>query len=259
MNWALGQPVSKSSAKFVLVVMANHAGTDMTCWPSNKSLTEATGQDIKTVEAGLRRLREEGYVTDTGERRGQTGQVIVYRLNTPEFGGVKPVAKTPEIPSKPPKNGGVVDSGKTPVFPDNTPVFPIKDPQISHETPPKTGDGTIKEPSRNHQEPKDKSSDLFGGLLAEVDPIVMADFKTLRAKQKAPITETAINGIAREARKANLTLTEALRMCCERSWRGFEAKWLEPKNPTAQPRNGSRHAGFDQRNYEGSHDGSIPA
>lgn len=257
MNWALGQPVSKSSAKFVLVVMANHAGTDMTCWPSNRSLTEATGQDIKTVEAGLRRLREEGYISDTGERRGQTGQVIVYRLNTPEFGGVKPLAKTPEFPAKTPKNGGVVESGKTPVFPDNTPVFPVKDPRISHETPPKTGDGTIKEPSRNHQEPKDKSDD-FADLLIGVEPQVLMDWKALRKQKKATVTRTALQGIAREAMKAGYSMNAALQTCCSRGWIGFNADWVAGKT-SAQPRNGSRHAGFDQRNYEGSHDGSIPA
>jgi DNA-binding transcriptional ArsR family regulator len=213
-NWALEQPVSKSSAKFVLVAMANLAGADMTCWPSYKHLTSATAQDIKTVQAGLRRLREDGYITDTGERKGSTGQVIVYRLNTPEFGGVRPLPKTPEIPTKTPENGGVSEASKTPVFPDKTPVFPAKDPQISHERPPKTGDGTTKDTSRTPQEPKEEGADFFGGPFADVDPKVLADFKKLRTKLKAPLTDTAVAGLVREARKAGMTLTAVMRLCC---------------------------------------------
>jgi len=33
-------------------------------------------------------------------------------------------------------------------------------------------------------------------------------------------------GIEREAVKAGLSLEDALRTCCERSWRGFKADWL---------------------------------
>jgi uncharacterized protein YdaU (DUF1376 family) len=65
-------------------------------------------------------------------------------------------------------------------------------------------------------------------MLSEVDPQVAADFVAIRAKQKAPITQTAIDGIAREAGKAGLTLEGALRICCERSWRGFKAEWVTP-------------------------------
>ncbi|MFS2047525.1 helix-turn-helix domain-containing protein [Variovorax sp. Varisp41] len=258
-NWALGQPVSKSSAKFVLVAMANLAGADMTCWPSYKHLTSATAQDIKTVQAGLRRLRDDGYITDTGERKGSTGQVIVYRLNTPEFGGVRPMEKTPEIPSKSPENGVVSVAPKTPVFPVKTPVFPTQDPQISHETPPKTGVGTIKDTSRTPKEPKEESADFFGGPFTDVDPKVLADFRKLRTKLKAPLTDTAVAGLVREAKKAGMTLTDVMRMCCERSWRGFNAEWVASGGKQDRSNQPSRHTGFDQRNYEGEPDGSIPA
>jgi hypothetical protein len=49
----------------------------------------------------------------------------------------------------------------------------------------------------------------------------------LRNKQKAAITKTAIEGIEREAAKAGLSLGDALRMCCERGWRGFKAEWVQ--------------------------------
>jgi hypothetical protein len=63
-------------------------------------------------------------------------------------------------------------------------------------------------------------------LFPSVDPVVVADFKRLRAKKKAPITLTAVEGIKREAAKAGYTLEQALRTCCERGWTGFKAEWV---------------------------------
>lgn len=64
---------------------------------------------------------------------------------------------------------------------------------------------------------------------------VWEDFSALRTKRRAPITETALKGIQREAEKAGITLEEALSTCCERGWQGFKAEWyrrekLEQKN-----------------------------
>lgn len=64
---------------------------------------------------------------------------------------------------------------------------------------------------------------------------VWTDFCALRNKRRAPITETALKGIQREAEKAGITLEEALSTCCERGWQGFKAEWyrrekLEQKN-----------------------------
>ena len=143
-SWALGCKVDRSSTKFVLVALCNYANEFGECYPSAKQLSDDTAQDIKTVEANLKRLRDLGLLFDTGMRRGATKQVIVYRIN-PE--GLPAKLVDGETPPK-------TDDLNTPVFPDNTPVFPVKDPRFSRETPPKTGDGTVKEPSRNRQEDK---------------------------------------------------------------------------------------------------------
>lgn len=81
-TWALKQPIAQSSAKFVLVVLADAATCDtQLSFPSVSYLAEATGQDRKTVLANLRRLQDMGYIQDTGQRRGETKQIVVYRLN----------------------------------------------------------------------------------------------------------------------------------------------------------------------------------
>lgn len=53
------------------------------------------------------------------------------------------------------------------------------------------------------------------------------DFLVLRKSKKLPVTQTAFDGIAREAKKANKSLPEVIQICCERGWGGFKAEWLQ--------------------------------
>ena len=246
----------KSSAKFVLVAMADRVnGAGMVCWPSSADLTKRTCQDVKTVQAGLRRLREAGFIEDTGERRGSTGQVIVYRLTTPKNGVVPLLDNTPENGCiedlNTPKCGGVLETSNTPVFPDNTPVFPIKDPQISHIRPPKTGDGTSKEPVI---EPvKNKGEGATAPTLAGVSDSLLKDYMAVRkAKHAGPLTPTAVKALAREAHAAGLTLEQAVTACCEFGWQGFNAGWYANRTTTktvTTQRQPSRHGGLATLKY----------
>lgn len=159
-SWALAQPIKHSTAKFVLVVLANCAdGRHFLAWPSTAYLAETTGQDRKTVLENLKRLREMGYIEDTGERKGGTGQVIVYRLKSPETGTVFATnlgnaddENNPEIGTvKRSQKRNSLKSETVPFFPSNSPNFPAKQSQFSHETVPKSGHGTVMEPSLNRQ------------------------------------------------------------------------------------------------------------
>lgn len=71
-------------------------------------------------------------------------------------------------------------------------------------------------------------------LLAEgIDEQIASDFIAIRKAKNAPLTQTALDGIKREANKAKLTLENALRICIERNWQGFSASWLfESHNQT---------------------------
>jgi uncharacterized protein YdaU (DUF1376 family) len=55
---------------------------------------------------------------------------------------------------------------------------------------------------------------------------VWEDFVQQRKAKKAAITETALKGIEREARKANISLNDALQEICARGWTGFKAEWV---------------------------------
>jgi len=63
-----------------------------------------------------------------------------------------------------------------------------------------------------------------------VTDTVWQDWVKLRKEKRAAVTQTAINGIEREAEKAGVSLQVALETCCERGWTGFKADWLTNKS-----------------------------
>lgn len=60
-----------------------------------------------------------------------------------------------------------------------------------------------------------------------------SDWLQTRKAKKLPLTQTALDGIRREAEKAGLSLDQAIAVCCERGWAGFKASWYE-KDKTEQ-------------------------
>lgn len=61
----------------------------------------------------------------------------------------------------------------------------------------------------------------------DVEEQVWNDWLATRKVKKAPVTQTALDGIHREAQKAGLTLEAALQTMCERGWQGFKAEWIQ--------------------------------
>ncbi len=66
----------------------------------------------------------------------------------------------------------------------------------------------------------------------DVSESVWQDFLAVRQAKRAPLTNTALDNIRREAGKAGMTLQAALAMCCARGWSGFNASWEGVKNFT---------------------------
>jgi len=58
---------------------------------------------------------------------------------------------------------------------------------------------------------------------------VWQDFQKLRKTKKAPLTETSLAVIKREAEKAGWSVDAALQECCARGWQSFKADWVVAK------------------------------
>jgi hypothetical protein len=80
--WAFKSDVKPSSVKFTLVALCECANYQTgKIFPSIKHLCQITGQDRKTVISNIGKLVAEGWIDETGERVGRTGQIKVYQAN----------------------------------------------------------------------------------------------------------------------------------------------------------------------------------
>lgn len=89
----------------------------------------------------------------------------------------------------------------------------------------------ILETEREGETEKETKKALKSAPPDGVSDSLWNDFLAIRKAKKLPVTDTAIQGLKREAASAGKTLSEALTICCERGWGGFNAKWLEKDLP----------------------------
>jgi uncharacterized protein YdaU (DUF1376 family) len=96
-------------------------------------------------------------------------------------------------------------------------------PEARVSIPSKEEIDTPPTPSRGRQ---GKGSFVSVDRPENVPDEVWSEFIALRRAKRAPLTETAIVGIEREAAKAGWTLADALGECTQRGWQGFKAAWV---------------------------------
>lgn len=80
LTWAMQTTTGSASKKLILLTLANFANEAGEAYPSYETLCGITELNRKTVAAALAALVADGLICDSGERRGATKQVIVYRL-----------------------------------------------------------------------------------------------------------------------------------------------------------------------------------
>jgi hypothetical protein len=246
MRWALDQAVEPALTKFCLIAMAdcvNAEGAEVLCWPSYAHIARRTGMNSKTVEASVYRLKQLGYIVDTGRRAGDTGKVVIYRLNDPKTGAIQPGPQTPNAngtrPLNDPNSGVIGTSEGSRVIPPNPASNPPKNggqsPQKVEVTTPKAGDGISKGTRKGTR----KEPGIGVAAVSGVAPKLLADWLVVRKDKKAgTLTETAVAGLAREAAKAGLTVEEAVRYCIEANWISFTASFYANREGRALTQTG---------------------
>lgn len=202
-TWAMKRQGLRSSEKFVLVCLANYADESFFCYPSVAALESATSQDRKTVLANLGRLTEAGLIMDTGDRKGVTRSIPVYRL-----------VLEPAISLRSAENGTPLPEGvkQSQFSAEAVPVFPISGPKNGtriHQDTKGTQPQGASDPA-NHLTPKTPRSSKGRGVSTEplppAPPWVPAEpwagFVEFRQRSKKPLT----------ARGASLTFRELERL-----------------------------------------------
>lgn len=112
----------------------------------------------------------------------------------------------------------------------------------------------VNTPSNEGVAPRKRSTTAT--LAARPDDVsepVWQDFQRLRREKRAPLTDTALAGVRREADKAGVPMEVALSYCCEAGWQGFNAGWYADRQGkrTAAAPNNTRYAAAAATIYDG--------
>ena len=109
--------------------------------------------------------------------------------------------------------------------PKKTQTKPTTNPNITQNNP-------KQEPlTTNHKPINNITTATSVAIPFGVTDTVWKDFVQQRKAKKVAVTETAIKGIDREARKAGISLNEALQTICSRGWTGFKSEWIQKDQP----------------------------
>lgn len=199
--------------KAVLISLADQANDDGYCWPSVKTISMRTCLSERAVQGAIRWLQE---VRLLGSSK-RSGTSTVYQLT--------PAAYAPPQEMHP-ADAAPRGAGNAP-----------PPPQMLHPTPADAAPKPSMNHQLNHQEPIPPRAKKSPGVVKPdgVTDQTWADWLQLRKSHKATVTQTAVDGIAREAAKAGYTLEAALQVCCTNGWRGFKAEWVMPRQQGALP------------------------
>ena len=197
--WAFKVNVKPSAVKFTLIALCECANYKTgKIFPSIEHLAEITGQDRKTIIANVAKLEAMGLIRDTGERGGRTKQIKVYEA------AVGTVPKTEQLQKR------------------NSSVSPSKQSQKRDTEP-------SREPSVVKAKALPTTRAVVPAMPEGVQLNVWNDFLELRKAKRAPLSNTALAAIDREAAQAGWSINDALAECAARGWQSFKADWVKEK------------------------------
>lgn len=218
--WAAEQRTGSSSASLVLMALASYADDHGRCWPAQTTIADRTYLTRETVNRTMKLLEKSGFIKKEGkayilnlegviiDHSARENDVILDHSSvTLDHTGDNSGCDLKSQECDPRSQG--CDLKSQPSEPVNKPVNePIRKSEA--KKPVKV--------SRETRQPIAKPD--------EVCVEVWDDFIRLRNSKRAPLTQTALDGICREAEKAGWPLEYALRECCTRGWQGFKAEWV---------------------------------
>jgi len=98
------------------------------------------------------------------------------------------------------------------------------------------------------EEEKENNFDFRKSLFELVqDEQLVNDFLIVRKNKKSSNTETAFNGLIKKITQANISVKDAIKICVEKSWAGFDGEWLAKSGITVPSSSNEKQIEF----YEG--------
>ena len=196
MNCEVGNP----ARKLVLLKLADNANDDGICFPSYQYIADKCEMTRRSAISHIEYLIKMGLVSKK-ERKNKDGSISnLYFLHLEQ--GSENFAL----------GGENISLGSENFAPGGSENI---SPRTSHSLEP------VNEPKKTTQ--KSESEILleqFGitGQLAK-------DFIAHRKAKKGVINQTQLNRLQKQADKAGISICEAVEICIERNWQGFNASW----------------------------------
>ncbi len=196
MNCKVGNP----ARKLVLLKLADNANDDGICFPSYQYIADKCEMSKRSAISHIDDLIKMGFVTKKA-RKIKMVQVQIYIFYTLSRGGEKsaPGGENISLGSENFALGGSENIS----------------PRTSHSLEP------VNEPKKTTQKSESEMLlEQFGitGQLAK-------DFIAHRKAKKGVINQTQLNRLQKQADKAGISICEAVEICIERNWQGFNASW----------------------------------
>lgn len=197
---------------------------------------QALGYDDGNADLMLNELAKAGFIERYEVEGAKVIQILAFNKHqTPhvrEAASELPTkceSTTKAVPST--NKGGAEPSPRSPDSPFPLPDTPYLIPDTKVESTPRKRDATKKP---QIEKPDDVSSQVW------------QDFQRLRREKRAPLTDTAMAGIRREAVKAGVSMDAALACCCEAGWQGFNAGWYANRCAAADGRAASSETAYQR-------------
>ena len=177
--------------KLALLALADWANDDGLAWPSIKQIADKTGCGERTVQRAFRTAETMGILT----RTEVAGKGCRYNIHPRHTG--TPATQAPP-PQRHPTPASVAPNTPRHTIKDKANALPIK--RVKHFPKP---DG--------------------------VEQDIWNDFLQLRKAKRAPLSNTALAAIEREAALAGWSLNDAIAECVARGWQAFKANWVKDR------------------------------
>lgn len=257
MTWAVRQKLPCTQKIVLLMLAERHNGDTGQCNPSHDRLTEDCGLSRRSVIDQISKLADAGYIRVHNRAKDdlklpnqytlvlsfgvqEVVQEVHIDVHDVHYSKGKRVVQEVHIDVQQVHgvvqevHGGSAGGAHKPV------IEPVIEP-VNTNTSAQARPSSVKSVASVVSKPDD------------VDDQVWVDFLSTRKAQRAPLTATAVDGIRIQAGKAGLSLDAALRMCCERGWRGFKAEWVEKsqRNGSGSAKPQSKHAAASKAIFDG--------
>ena len=227
----VGNPVRK----LVLLKLADQANDNGECWPSYKTIAEAAECSRRSAVTHIDWLEKHGFLW-IEERRieGNRNLTNVYHLTLG-----KGKLENGEGGENPALGGETVALGGG----ENPAPKPVNNNQSMNHINTTPDKADVEKPAKAKKTSVKWEQEALIALMARgIDEQLAKDYIAVRKDKGAKtLTETALNGLEREAVKAGLNLSQALIKCCERNWVGFDADWILGSTQKRSNRGGLTH------------------